>query len=309
MKKTLLLPTLFLCFQLFSQTSVSGYWYGNANVKSSNSANNYLVELILDQNKTQVKGVINYYFKKTFRSLKVNGNYNSLTRQLTLFSIPLTYHGSMNNMEVDCIMDFVATHRVAKSGSNLIGVFLNKLPQYKYTCVDVNFNLKWNADASKTDSFLNEIRLYKETYQTWKPNYEDTLVAATIIPRQVVNYVIEDQYKKRENVIANDIVVDADSLNIDFYDNGEIDGDSISIFYNNKLIAFNRILSTKSVHFSIALDSTKEVNEITMFADNLGTIPPNTALMVVFDGRKRHEIRMASSLEKNATLRIRRKKK
>jgi hypothetical protein len=124
----------------------------------------------------------------------------------------------------------------------------------------------------------------------------------------VENYVINAEYKQRENIVANEITVASDSLRVDFYDNGEIDGDSISIFYNNQLIAFNRILSTKSVHFDLHLDTTKEVNEISMFADNLGTIPPNTALMVVTDGKKRYEIRMSSNLEKNATLRIRRKK-
>ncbi|MBL0129845.1 MAG: hypothetical protein IPP43_00920 [Chitinophagaceae bacterium] len=45
-----------------------------------------------------------------------------------------------------------------------------------------------------------------------------------------------------------------------------------------------------------------------MFAENLGLIPPNTALMVMHDGKKRYEIRLSSSLEKNATIRIKRKK-
>src|SRR5712671_1278083 len=120
MKKAILLPVLFFGLYTFSQ-SVSGYWYGAANVKSKSATNNYLVELILRQDRTQVKGIINYYFKKTFRSLKVNGNYNSLTRQLTLFDIPLTYHGSLEDLEVDCMMDFGATLRVAKASSNLIG--------------------------------------------------------------------------------------------------------------------------------------------------------------------------------------------
>src|SRR6266498_4276140 len=115
MKQASLLLTLFLSLHTFSQ-SVSGYWYGAANVKSKSSANNYLVELILRQDRTQVKGIINYYFKKTFRSMKVNGNYNSLTRELTLFNIPLTYHGSLEDLEVDCMMDFGATLRVAKAG-------------------------------------------------------------------------------------------------------------------------------------------------------------------------------------------------
>jgi hypothetical protein len=307
MKKASLLLTLFLSLHSFSQ-SVSGYWYGTANVKSNSSTNNYLIELILKQDRTLVKGIINYYFRKSFRSIKINGRYNSMTRELTLFNIPLTYHGSLENLEVDYIMDFAGTLRVAKAGSNLVGAFRGK-PEYRYTCTDINFNLKLNADISKEDSILRAIKLYKETYQTWKPTYEDTLVAVNIIPRKVENYVIDAEYKERRNVVSKEISVDTDSLKVDFYDNGEIDGDSISIFYNDKLIAFNRILSTKAVHFKVALDTAREYNEISMFADNLGSIPPNTALMVVTDGKKRYEIPMASSLEQNATLRIKRKKK
>jgi len=307
MKKTILLLTVLLSLKTFSQ-SVSGYWYGAANVKSKSSTNNYLVELILHQDRTLVKGIVNYYFKKTYRSIKVNGNYNSLTRQLTLFDIPVTYHGSIEDLEVDCMMNFAATLRVAKVSSNLVGSFQGK-PEYRYTCPDVNFNLKLNADISKEDSILHAIRVYKETYQVWKPTYQDTLIAVNIIPRKVENYVIDSEYKQRENVVSKEITVSSDSLKVDFFDNGEIDGDSISIFYNNKLIAFNRILSTKAVHFTVGLDTTREINEITMFADNLGSIPPNTALMVVTDGRKRYEIPMASNLQRNATLKIRRKKK
>src|SRR5678810_793622 len=119
---------------------------------------------------------------------------------------------------------------------------------------------------------------------------------------------IRDRYKDREKVVADELTVESDTLKVDFYDNGEIDGDSISVFLNDKLIAFNRILTTRSVHFDIPLDSTREINEITMFADNLGSIPPNTALMIVNDGKKRYEIRLTSNLEKNATIRIKKKK-
>jgi hypothetical protein len=45
-----------------------------------------------------------------------------------------------------------------------------------------------------------------------------------------------------------------------------------------------------------------------MFADNLGSIPPNTALMIVTDGNKQYQIRLSSNLQKNASVRISRKK-
>lgn len=306
MKNIVLVMAFFCSFSLQAQDIV-GYWYGHANVKNGASANNYLVELILKQEKANVQGVINYYFRNTFRSFKLNGNFNSNSRQLNIFNIPVTYFASTSTLEVDCAMDLNATLRVAKAGSNLKGKFLAKAA-HRNVCPEIFFDLKLNKDANN-DSILVAIKKYKETYQVWRPSTEDTLVAATIINRPVTNYVVTNQFKEREKVIVENIAVESDSLQIDFYDNGEIDGDSISIFYNDKLIAFNRILSAKSVHFSVALDTTREVNDITMFADNLGSIPPNTALMLVYDGRKRYEVRLSSTFQKNASVMIRRKKK
>lgn len=306
MKKILVFLLLLVTLQASSQ-SVFGYWYGYANVKTSSSANNYLVELILQPEKGFVKGILNYYFKNTYRSLQVKGNYNTDSRRLSLYNIPVTYYGSAANLEVDCIMNMQATLRVAKAGSSLLSNFVS-LPEYKYLCPDINFLLNMNADISKKDSVLKALREYKENYQVWRPSAFDTLAPVNIIQRKVINYVIEDEFRQRENVVAQEIQVESDSLQVDFYDNGEVDGDSISIFYNNQLVAFNRILSTRAIHFSLGLDTTREINEITMFADNLGSIPPNTALMMVDDGKNRFEVRLSSSLEKNATIKIRRKK-
>lgn len=307
MKKTILLATILICFSASAQ-SVFGYWYGSANVNVTSSANNYLVELILQPEKGFVKGVLNYYFKNTYRSLQVRGNYNSGTRELNLYNIPITYYGSSVNMEVDCIMNFRGILRVAKAGSTLSGKFMG-LPENRYVCAEITFDLAMNADASKTDSVLKALREYKETYQVWKPSAQDTLAAVNVIQRKVVNYVVENQYKERENVVSSELEVDADSVKIDFYDNGEIDGDSISVFFNNQLLVSSQKLSERAIHFDLALDSSKEYNEVSMFADNLGSIPPNTALMIVDDGRTKHEIRLTSSLQKNGTIRLKRKKR
>lgn len=306
MKKFLLLVVLF-CSLYASSQSVFGYWYGKGNIKSGASTNNYLMELILQPERGVVKGVLNYYFKNTFRSLQVKGNYNTSSRQLVLYNIPVTYHGSLSNMEVDCIMTLQGTLRVAKAGSHLVGALLGQ-PEYKYTCPDISFNLELNADISKQDSVLKALREYKEQNQVWKPSAFDTLPSVNIVQRKVVNYVVENQFKARENIVTNEIEVTSDTLQVDFYDNGEIDGDSISVFFNNQLLAFSQKLSSRSIHFDLALDTARSFNELSMFADNLGSIPPNTALMIVTDGRKQHEIRLSSSLDKTATIRIKKKK-
>jgi archaellum component FlaF (FlaF/FlaG flagellin family) len=306
MKKPFLLIALLFTLQVFSQ-SPTGYWYGAANVKLRNTYSNYLVELILEQDNNNVKGVLNYFFKNTYRSIPIRGTYNSTTRLVYISNIPVSYYGSLYNREVDCSMNFAATLRVSQINSVLKGSFISK-PEYKYTCPEILFTLTLNTDSLKLDSVKQAIRVLKETYQVWRPSEADTIAAVKIQPRNVVNYVVSNQYKEREKVVAQELTVEADSIKVDFYDNGEIDGDSISVFLNDKLIAFNRILTTRSVHFDIPLDSTREFNEITMFADNLGSIPPNTALMIVNDGKKRYEIRLTSNLEKNATIRIRKKK-
>ena len=203
-------------------------------------------------------------------------------------------------------MNMRATLRVSQASSNLVGSFVS-LPQFKYTCTDVNFNLVLNADISKKDSVLLAIKNFKETNQLWRPTYTDTMPAVNVVPHNVINYVIENEMPSRKNEVVNELEVDADSVKVDFYDNGEIDGDSIAVFFNNKLVAYHLKLSARSIHFKLGLDRSLDANEITMFAENLGTIPPNTALMIVDDGKKQYQIRLSSSLEKNASIRIKRK--
>ena len=305
MKKPLLVICLLFTVQLFSQ-SPSGYWYGAANVKLRNSYSNYLVELILEQDKNNVKGVLNYFFKNIYRSIPVRGTYNSNTRLVYISNIPVSYYGSYASMDVDCAMNLSATLRISQLNSVLKGSFVSK-PEYKYTCPEIVFTLQLNTDSLRQDSIMHAIKVYKESFQVWRPSEADTVVAVKIQQRKVVNYVVNDQYKTRDKEVADELVVNSDTLKVDFYDNGEIDGDSISVFFNDQLIAFNRILSKRSVHFDLVLDPAKEINELTMFADNLGSIAPNTALMLVNDGKKRYELRLSSNLEKSASVRIKRK--
>lgn len=300
---------LLCCSAVFGQNKIVGFWYGTANVANGGSANNYAMEVVMQQSGSAVNGVLNYYFRNTFRSIPLKGLYNQQTRQLQIKDIPITYFRSNSQYEVDCMMDFVGTLRVSQTGSVLNGRFMG-LPQYRNTCPEILFDMNLDTAASRNlDSVYAEVRKKRESYALWEPNEADTLVAATVLQRPVVNYVVTNQYKGRVNEVQNEIEVEGDSLLVNFYDNGEVDGDSISVFYNGQLLSFNRLLSARAIQFRVGLDPTKDANEITMFADNLGAIAPNTALMIVYDGTKRHDVRLSSNLEKNATVRIRKKKK
>jgi hypothetical protein len=119
---------------------------------------------------------------------------------------------------------------------------------------------------------------------------------------------IAESFNKRKTTLTKVLEVESDSVRLSFYDNGIIDGDSISVFVNKQLVLKHQELAAKALVLYLLLDSTKDVNEISMFAENLGKYPPNTALMVITDGKNRYEIFMSSSLSQNATIRLKRRK-
>jgi hypothetical protein len=87
---------------------------------------------------------------------------------------------------------------------------------------------------------------------------------------------------------------------VNLFDNGEIDGDTVSIYHNNRLIVSKALLSQKAVTVNININKGQPHHELVMVAENLGSIPPNTALMIVSAGSKKHEVFISSTKQKNA---------
>lgn len=121
-------------------------------------------------------------------------------------------------------------------------------------------------------------------------------------------FLSENYYRnfgQRKNDLLQIIATDNSTIKIDLYDNGEIDGDSISLYYNNKLLLSHARLGDKPITIMLEVENNSNVtNELIMYAENLGTIPPNTALMVITDGTKRYELRITSDLEKSGSVRF-----
>jgi hypothetical protein len=111
-------------------------------------------------------------------------------------------------------------------------------------------------------------------------------------------------FKKRKQIVSKQIEVASDSVRLSFYDNAEVDGDSISVFLNGKIVVAHQELSERAFNVYIQLDTNLETNEVSMFAENLGKYPPNTALMVISDGDKRYETFLSSDFKGNATIRL-----
>ncbi len=114
----------------------------------------------------------------------------------------------------------------------------------------------------------------------------------------------DSRFEKRNSDVLKTIEIDNKTFTVALYDNGEIDGDSISLFFNGKLILSHKRLSDKALSLKLNVDESRDLNELVMYAENLGTIPPNTALMVVYDGDNRYEVRISSDLQKSGVIRF-----
>lgn len=132
----------------------------------------------------------------------------------------------------------------------------------------------------------------------------DKIIADIKKQNEIVPVITEIGFEKRGNEILKTIEITNENFMVTLYDNGAVDGDSISLFYNGKLILSHKMLSEKPITLNLDATTNHAVNELTMYAENLGTIPPNTALMVVTDGDSRYEVRISSDLKKSGTIRF-----
>lgn len=101
-----------------------------------------------------------------------------------------------------------------------------------------------------------------------------------------------------------EILVDTGQIRLDFYDNGEIDGDSISVKINDKIVLSHQKLTLDPITTYVRIDLNNKFQEVEMIAENLGTIPPNTALLIITVGKKRYELSLTSTDQKSAKVRF-----
>lgn len=101
-----------------------------------------------------------------------------------------------------------------------------------------------------------------------------------------------------------EIKVDTGMIRLDFYDNAEIDGDSITVTLDNRVLVAHQRLGLKPITLEVKVDLDHPEQEITMIADNLGSIPPNTAMLIITAGDKKYRLFLSSDRQKSAQVRF-----
>jgi hypothetical protein len=101
-----------------------------------------------------------------------------------------------------------------------------------------------------------------------------------------------------------EIKVDTGSIRLDFYDDAIVDGDSITVLVDNKIVFSHQRLTAKPLTTFVHVDLLNPFHEVEMIAENLGTIPPNTALLMITAGENHYRLFLSSAEMKSAKVRF-----
>jgi hypothetical protein len=113
-------------------------------------------------------------------------------------------------------------------------------------------------------------------------------------------------YTQRKERVQQAVDITSDSLQLSFYDNGVVDGDSISVYLNDQPIITNSKLTSVATKQKIYVGGMTEIR-LLLVAENLGSIPPNTGLLIIRDGDKTYQVNFTADMQTNASILLKRK--
>jgi len=148
------------------------------------------------------------------------------------------------------------------------------------------------------EAITDAVKRYKQQIESSNKN---TVQLETKAPKEEKNAPAE--FETRTTKETKVLQVQSDKVKVEIFDDGEVDNDIVSVYFNKDLIVDKKSLTANGYTFNVNLVPGK-TNELVLYADNLGSIPPNTALMIITDGVNRYEVRLSSDLKTNASVRF-----
>jgi hypothetical protein len=276
MRRQIIIIVLLLSGLFTGAQDINGIWKGKIVMAPSGCFPVYNIELQLQVAGTRITGTA-YHFSDSLNYIKENfeGNYNRDSNLIIIKEIGIVTFKIKEDC-VPCIKTYTLTYH--RGGGNVV--------------TEEQLRGSWatpsgKAIDGKTICEPGTIVLTRFEKSSFKPELK-----------------LPPSLTKRKAELVKEIKVDTGSIKIDFYDNGQIDGDTISVYVNNMPVVSNRMLKTQPISVSIKIDNIRTMQEVIMVGENLGSIPPNTALMIVTAGDKRYQLYLTSDEQKNAMVRF-----
>jgi hypothetical protein len=239
---------------ILSAQDISGVWTGNYSKHAFAATPEKLVVEFFVYNDSLITGASHLYYKNnTYEHYKING---VIRKQdgIIYFSEDSTIAVKLGSFEENCLGNYTM----------------------KLTNRDTSLMLKGRWEDNSTSLFhcaSSDVWLQKKIISSVKQS----------IPGKT------DNLERRSDIQSLVEISEAekDSIEIAVYDNGVIDNDSISLYFNDSLLIHKQVISNKPIILRISLDGKKPLSKLILAAESLGSIPPCTALMFITTKEKK----------------------
>jgi hypothetical protein len=308
---------MLLCTNVFSQNSIAGIWEGKYLDNFGLLGNPKLVVEIFDVKDSSFAGITHLYYEgNKYEHYKMLGWY-SKKDSLLVFMEAATIA-----VDLGIFGNCLGTYSMAlkKEGKNLYQ-YGNWQPNKK-NCTTNSLIWLQKKNAEPAPAAVKIIKpAVKQKSVPAQPDVKTKTTPQTKLPPISTQpqpaqppFVIKttpaplpEKITQRQTDLQQLIEIaaaDKDSIKIEVYDNGEIDGDTISLYYGSMPLAAKKLITDKALTFFVSLSKSNPISHLRLVAESLGSIPPCTALMVVTTKSKRYEVRLSSNFNKNAAVEL-----
>lgn len=256
---------------------LNGIWKGTLTQGPGGCYPQYFLELQINFDGDRITGkAYDYYDKAHFVKMSFTGRYNGQTHRLVIIETEILQADIPGECE-PCIKTYDLNYTKNGDQEELNGDWKGTYSNKRLICPPGAIRLK----RATSSDFPVDIQ------------QSDTLIA---LQKRL-------SLQPRELTLVKTVVLHNADVKIELYDNAEIDHDTVTVLVNNKLLLYRRMLTDRplTIHFNAFPNVPYE---LVMYADNLGDIPPNTALLMVTSGSEKYEAFMSSSETNSATIRF-----
>jgi hypothetical protein len=328
MRLTFTLFSLLLLTTSLQAQKITGIWRGyfsaaNGIFRDDIGEEMYKYEVQIDQQSdNSVKGVT-YSYKSTvfYGKSTMQGIYTASSKNLILKELKLVELKIGSNSEpclMTCYLDyvkigklevlqgtFISTNAKNKKDCGSGKVYLERVLKSDFELEDFLAHPKPAAPITQQKPMVKPSKT--DTDVIHKDNDTDKSVntdklSAPDIKKSVGANATPKVLVQRDNFLIKRIISSEPAVKVELFDNGTIDNDTISLYHNNEQVIKKGKLNYQPLTYSFNCGTEASTHELILVAENLGEIPPNTAIMVVTIGKKRQEIFLTSDEKKNAKI-------
>lgn len=196
----------------------------------------------------------------------------------------------------------------------------------------VNLSKKKFTDEILLDTGMNIITLFAENFGSGTPNrakfnfsFGDQKLeyGYTTKPDSAAGFIVLKMYCSTEKFketyfpgygsegypslqsndkIITSVATKSKQIQLAIWDDAVEDGDTVSISIDGKWVVENLAVKKKVQFIPVTLQPGR--NTILFIANNLGTIPPNTSVLEIIDGKRRKSFMIETQIGENNLLRI-----